>query len=223
MSAVAKLTIPESSYNLASYNLSSPKSKSQLLIYLIKLTHGASVSLIIAYAVGFLILKPLLEQTASRRLDLLECVRGNLREFYLKAITKINYVPIVAIRRQNKLLADAAVQTESTGSKEEGERDPLMQNELHSRLKKIATFLQDSVRSYSMEGMSNYRSINYSIKDFQNKADLVYFNEDDFFLQDNVSSISNRPAGTKTRKKNIVVETKNEIRSIKGLFMSGQI
>ncbi|KAI5952505.1 hypothetical protein KGF54_003372 [Candida jiufengensis] len=218
MSSVPILTIPESSFDPSVYNLRNPNSKSQLLIYLIKLTHGASLSLIITYAIGLFILKPLLETKNERRLELLECIRNNLRDFYLKAITKISYIPIVAIRRSNKLYSDAICQTESS-SKDKELNDKLSQTELHLKLKKMSILLNENVRTYKMQDMSNYKSINYAIKDLQNKSDLVYFDDTEVFMIDNGYD----KLGNKIKRKNIVVDTKNEIRSIKGLYMSGQV
>ncbi|KAI5965133.1 uncharacterized protein KGF55_001353 [Candida pseudojiufengensis] len=217
MSSVPILTIPESSFDPSVYNLRSPRSKSELLIYLIKLTHGASLSLIITYAIGLFILKPLLETRNIRRLDLLECIRTNLRDLYLKTITKISYIPIVAIRRNGKLYSDAIIQTESSNNVEE--EDKLGQTQLHLKLKKMSNLLNENVRTYKMSDLTNYKSVNFAIKDLQNKSDLVYFDDNEIFMLD----LGIDEFGKKVKKRNIVVDTKNEIRSIKGLYMSGQV
>ncbi|CAK9439506.1 uncharacterized protein LODBEIA_P36060 [Lodderomyces beijingensis] len=223
MSSIPKLTIPESSYDPSSYS-QGPRSKSQLLIYLIKLTHGASISLVVTFLVAVFAIKPLLQTASERRLEVLECIRGNLRDLYLKVITKVNYIPITAIRRHGKLYADAIVQTSGDNDEKNQANDALGQTELHLKLKKIATLLHESVRgSYAMDSFMHSKGLSYAIKDFQNKAEMEYFNVDEFFLSDRGMLAPGASLNTKVKKKNLVVETKNEIRSIKGLYMSGQV
>ena len=228
--SVPILTIPESSFDPASYNnLKNSKSKSQILLYIIKLTQRSSIGLILFYLIGLLIIKPLMELNVTRRKDFLDYIRGKLRDFYLKSITKVQYIPIVAIKnKQNgKLYSDAIIQTEnnqlsnnnSNNNNNSCNGDRLGQNELYKKLTKLSILLTEGIRSYSTSELSNYKSINYSIKDLQNKSDLVYFNQNDLFVLDNIVTVT---SGTTMKKKDLAVETRNEIRSIKGLYMSGQ-
>ena len=221
--SVPKLTIPESAFDPTGYNLKNKRSKSALLVYLIRLANGGSLALIISYLVGFFIVKPLLETSNSRRLEFLECMRLNLRNIYLKMITKVNYIPIVAIKRNGKLHADAICQTESPSAEEQTNvEDRLSQGELHQKMVKMSSLLNTYVKHWSMEDFSHYKGVNYSIKDLQNKSDLVYFDDQEFFTLDTGLEAGPSASG-KARKRNIVVDTKNEIRSIKGLYMSGQV
>ena len=106
--SVPILTIPESSFDPASYNnlntanitksKSKSKSQSQILLYIIKLTRRSSIGLILFYILGLFIIKPLMELNVTRRKDYLDYIRGKLRDFYLKSITKVQYIPIVAIK-----------------------------------------------------------------------------------------------------------------------------
>lgn len=58
--------------------------------------------------------------------------------------------------------------------------------------------------------LANYKSINYAIKDFQNKSDLVYFNQSELFVLD--SNIKSPVvSGATMRKKDIAVETKTRL------------
>lgn len=244
--SVPILTIPESSFDPASYNNlntanitnSKSKSQSQILLYIIKLTRRSSIGLILFYILGLFIIKPLMELNVTRRKDYLDYIRGKLRDFYLKSITKVQYIPIVAIKNKQtgKLYSDAIIQTDnnnnnksstnSTGGDDSDDR--LGQNQLYKKLTKLSLLLTEGIRNYSTIELSNYKSINYSIKDLQNKSDLVYFNQNDLFVMDNggggggVSSIMTT-SGNTMKKKDLAVETKNEIRSIKGLYMSGQV
>lgn len=244
--SVPILTIPESSFDPASYNNlntanitnSKSKSQSQILLYIIKLTRRSSIGLILFYILGLFIIKPLMELNVTRRKDYLDYIRGKLRDFYLKSITKVQYIPIVAIKNKQtgKLYSDAIIQTDnnnnnksstnSTGGDDSDDR--LGQNQLYKKLTKLSLLLTEGIRNYSTIELSNYKSINYSIKDLQNKSDLVYFNQNDLFVMDNggggggVSSIMTT-SGNTMKKKDLAVEIKNEIRSIKGLYMSGQV
>ena len=72
---------------------------------------------------------------------------------------------------------------------------------------KLSLLLTEGIRNYSTIELSNYKSINYSIKDLQNKSDLVYFNQNDLFVMDNgggggggVSSIMTTSGNTMKRK-----------------------
>lgn len=242
--SVPILTIPESSFDPASYNnlntanITKSKSQSQILLYIIKLTRRSSIGLILFYILGLFIIKPLMELNVTRRKDYLDYIRGKLRDFYLKSITKVQYIPIVAIKNKQtgKLYSDAIIQTDnnnnnklstnSTGGDDSDDR--LGQNQLYKKLTKLSLLLTEGIRNYSTIELSNYKSINYSIKDLQNKSDLVYFNQNDLFVMDNggggggVSSIMTT-SGNTMKKKDLAVEIKNEIRSIKGLYMSGQV
>ncbi|RCK54941.1 hypothetical protein Cantr_04461 [Candida viswanathii] len=213
--SVPILTIPESAFDPTMYGGNPLRSKSQLLIYLMKLTNRSSFALVLIYLIGYFAIRPLMETNIARRLEYLDAVRGKLRDFYLRAITKVQHIPIVAIKRNGKLYADEIVQTNE--SKEDN--DKLSQDKLCKSLHKLSILLNEGVKSYSTTQLSNYSSINYAIKDFQNKSDLVYFNQSELFVLDN--DATPLVSGTTIRKKDIAVETKNEIRSIKGLYMSG--
>ncbi|ODV82245.1 uncharacterized protein CANTADRAFT_24843 [Suhomyces tanzawaensis NRRL Y-17324] len=231
MTGIPLLTIPEAAYDPSSYSKRSSRGgKSQLVAYLIKLTNGSAIGLTVAYIIGLLILKPLLETTASRRLEVLEMFRGRLRDCYLNLVGRVSYIPIVGINKNNgdgKLYADAIVQTDDSyidrtriktaqDKEEELEHsDKLKLGRLVTKITKLSEALA-RCHAYLTTEISHYRTTNYALKEFQNRSDLVYFNSSELF-----SDVKSED--TKTRKRNIAVDTKNEIRQIKGLFMSGQV
>ncbi|KAK6463540.1 hypothetical protein DFJ63DRAFT_335072 [Scheffersomyces coipomensis] len=120
---------------------------------------------------------------------------------------------------------------------DEGEDDDkLYQNKLINKLTKLNEKL-NKVESYSILKLSNFKITAFSIKDFQNKADLIYFDYNNYFTnKDVVTNLLDKKGGGSTEKdvkdpttfsgykkhKNLAVETKTEIRNIKGLYMSGQ-
>ncbi|KAG7662311.1 uncharacterized protein J8A68_004205 [[Candida] subhashii] len=230
MSSVPILTIPETSYDPSIYSLKTKRGKSQLLIYLIKLTHGSGITLIIAYVLGLFVLKPLLETNATRRLEVLELVRGKVRDLYLNLIGRVSYIPIVGIKRpgSNKLYADAVVQTDDSlldrmriidkNDPSKDDEDKLGQGRLYNKLKQLSTRLTNDCRGYDSMEMHSYKSVNYAIRDLQSKADMIYFNSNDLFVPDTAMLAFDN----KLPKRNLAVEARNEIRSIKGLYMSGQ-
>ncbi|CUM54302.1 unnamed protein product [Debaryomyces tyrocola] len=238
MSSIPVLTIPESAYDPSTYTLSPHQysgRKSKLFAYLIRLTHGSAITLTLAYIIGLFVLKPLLNTTASRRYELLEQFRGKLRDCYLNLISRVSHIPIVAINKNDgsgKLYADAICQTtdsyldstcyKSINEQEEelNKKDKLFQGRLTTRLARLSEVLKNC-EAYRSEEIPSYKTVNFALKDLQNKADLTYFNSNELFTA--TANDTDSSSGSAPRKRNLTVDTKNEIRSIKGLFMSGQI
>lgn len=213
---VPLVSIPETAYDGQGYLL--PKtSNSVILRYLFKLSRGSSVLLIILYIIGYFGLKPALEVGGIRRLQVLDLYRTKLRDLYLNLIGRVSQIPIVAFNRSNgKIYVDAVVQTSESSfdSQTSLENDKLGQEKLLSTLTKLSQLLPRCTL-YLTDGIPHYKLTNTSIRDLQNKADLQYFNTSEFF------NMQVEDKG-KTRTRDIIVETKNEIRGIKGLYMSGQ-
>lgn len=231
---VPVLTIPELAWDAGAY-AAIPVAKPALLVYLVRLTRGAGLGLLAAYLIGLLVLKPLLEKTAERRLEVLEVYRHKLMNLYLKMIGMVSYIPIVLFDRANgKRYADAVVQTldsylDRLAKKLPDERlvqeleeheldvtDKVRQNQLVLRMQKLSETL-NKCKGYSVLLIPHYLLATMLIKDFQTKADLKLFNLNEFFTVQvpGDSSLSGRT-------RDIATETKNEVRSIKGLFMLGQ-
>lgn len=224
--AVPVLTIPEGAFDPAGYTNGPKRRRSRLLAYLIRLTNGSAGLLTVIYLLGYFVIKPLLETKASRRLELLEKCRFKLRDVYLSLIDKVSYIPIVAVNKNGKLCADAVVQTEDTSFTKEREQarrikeenDVLGQTRLASSLSKLSRRLTECTAFLVLE-MPHYKIVDAQVKEFQSKADLVYFNSNDLF---SVQGAVDTSANGIVRRKNLALEARNEIRSIKGLYMSGQ-
>lgn len=215
--AVPILTIPEGAFDPSAYT-SSPHSynrrKSRIIQYLLKLTHGSATALIIAYVIGLFVLKPLMELMASRRLEILEKSRGKLRDLYLNIIGRVNYIPIVAISKNDgsgKLYADAVCQTDDSKEDESGS---LGMDEVLQKLRKLGASLKEC-QSYQVSEMPHYKVVDFALKDLQQKTDMTFFNQRELFS-------GKVTTGTKTRQRNLAQEVRNEIRGIKGMYMSGQ-
>lgn len=216
--AVPILTIPESAYDPASYN-PGIRPKSQLLQYLLRLTHGSASLLVLGYLVGYFILKPLMELTTNQRLDYLEACRGKLRDLYLNVVNRVNYIPIVAINKNDgsgKLYADSVCQTEDLKKPQDEEgQETLGLQSVHARLTKLADTLKQC-HSYQASEIPHYKVVDFLLKDFQQKTDMVYFNQRELF---EVEGEKNSKEGAR----NLARDVKNNIRSIKGMYMSGQV
>lgn len=224
------LTIPETAYDVSAYLAAGQtRRRSQLFIFLVKLTHRSALALTAAYIVGYFGLRPLMEQTAASRLDLLEFYRGKLRDCYLKLVEKVTYIPIVAINKHDgsgKLYADAVCQTpqshlsSKTKSEEEikeeaNKTDRLRQGRVAVKLNQLLSRLHDC-EAYRSADMPHYRQAMNLAKEFQERANGDLF--DDIFI----GQVESKSSGT-FRRKNYVLEVTSEVRSIKGLYMSGQI
>lgn len=209
--SIPRLTIPETSFDPGAYV--PVNRRSRLFVYLVKLTNYSSLFVIAAYIIGYIAIKPLMQLTSERRLELLEKYRGGLRDFYLNLIERVDHIPVVGINRNNKVVADEVCQTRKSGlsrSKTEAEDiddDKLNQTQMVEKLKKLSLTL-DECTSYHISEMPHYKYSRDSIKEFQHVTDVELFDYDKLYAgEDN---------------KNVMAETKNGIRAIKGLYMSGQ-
>lgn len=232
--SVPIVTIPEQAWDAASSYGVLPKGRSRLVVYLTRLLRGSGLAVALIYVMGLFVIKPLLDTTAHRRLEVLEKYRTNLVNLYLKAITRVSHIPIVSFDRKNgKRYADAVVQTTDSwldrvnkklpddgpvDDLELDRTDKLRQNLLVERLNKLSDRL-GQCRGYLIQEIPHYKLASMSIKNFQNKADLEYFNSSEFFSY----KLADKGDSERTRTRDIATETKNEIRGIKGLFMLGQV
>lgn len=236
MPSVPILTIPEGAYDPSAYS-QGRAAPSRTLTYLLRLTNGSAIVLVIAYILGLAVFKPMLETRAERRLDLLEMFRGKLRDCYLTLVGRISQIPVVAINKNGKLYADAITQTDDSyldssryRSAEEREQelaneDKLSQLGLVRSLKGLSASLKNC-HPYLMSEIPHYKTTNDVIKSLQTRSDAVFSASGLFSVErakdKDDKNIDNKTEKTNERKKNIAVDTKNEIRGIKGLFMSGQ-
>lgn len=212
------LAIPEAAFDASAYNIAAKRRNSSLLQYILRLTKGSAAALVVAYLVGYFALRPLMEKAFSQRLELLEACRGSLRDLYLNAIGRVSYIPIVAISKNDgsgKLYADAVCQTEDVhkSKEEEDNEESLGMRVVVTKLKKLLERLNECL-SFQVDEFPHYKVIDYALKDLRQKTDLVFFDQRKLF------------SGTEQQKTpkpvNLAHETRNEIRNIKGMYMSGQ-
>lgn len=206
------LTIPETAYEPSRFLTRNKKSR--IAAYIFQLTRGSAAALTIAYILAFFAIKPLLETTAERRLEVLEHFRHKLRDCYLSIIGRVSRIPIVAINKNGKVYADAIVQTE-LNSDAKAQEDKLKQGELVLRLEVLSNRLKEAT-PYLKAEIPHYGVSNFALKELQNKVDLVFFGDGTPFCYREVEK-----NGVK-RKVNVATEARDEVRTIKGLFMSGQ-
>lgn len=211
------LTIPESAFDPTAYTIGR-KRQSKLIRYILTLTRGSAGLLILAYLVGLFALKPLMEITTSQRLDFLETCRAKLRDLYLNIIGRVDYIPIVAINRNDgsgKLYADAVCQTEDLQTQQEDLAiEALNLGAVHEKMSKLSDTLKQCV-SYLTSGMPHYKVVDFLLKDLRQKTDMVYFNQRELF--------DVKETQGKTKSRNLAQEVKTSIRGIKGMYMSGQV
>lgn len=215
------VTIPEAVFDAAGLAGVVARRRSRLFQYFLRLTNGSAALLIIAYLVGILGIKPLLETRAFRRLDLLESSRLKLRDLYLKVIGKVEHIPIVALHKpgSTKLYAEAVCQTQDSRASDDTELNNIRTlglEKLHLKLGVLNAGLKQCT-SFLIGEVPSFRLVDASLKQFQQKVDQSFFSHRDLFFRDIL-----QPDGT-SKDKNMAQEAKREIRGIKGLFMSGQV
>lgn len=215
--SVPILTIPESAFDPSKYV--AIRTQNNLVKYLLRLVRVSSVFLVLAYLVGTFGVRPLLETTILQRLDFLENCRGKLRDLYLNVIGRVNYIPIVAIHKKDgsgKLCADAVCQTEDSvlGEAEDSTDSALGMNSVLCGLSQLSESLSKCT-GFKTSHLPHFRVVDYCLKDFRQKTDMLYFNQRTLF--------SGPTHGLESKKdaKNTSQEVKTEIRTIKGLYMSG--
>lgn len=215
--AVPILTIPEAAFDPAAYTLAQRR-QSGLVKYLLTLTRGSATFLVLVYVIGLFALRPLMETTALQRLDFLEAARGKLRDLYLNVINRVNYIPIVAINKKNgsgKLYADSVCQTEDLQQKEDEQKEEkLGLGGIHGKLTKLHQVLKQC-DSFQTSELPHYKVVDFQLKDFRQKTDMVYFNQRELFEAPK--------EGKEKKSRNLAQEVKTNIRSVKGMFMSGQV
>ncbi|EGV60689.1 hypothetical protein PSN45_001537 [Yamadazyma tenuis] len=221
--SIPKLTIPETAFDPSIYT--SSHRRSRLLVYLLQLTNSSAILLVLIYVVSYIGIKPLLELTCSRRLEMLDKYRHKLRDLYLLLVSKVDHIPIVGFNRHGKVFSDAMIQTDASYARrlkqlspadqlEELEKtDKLNHSKLLSKLRKLNDVLSGCT-SYTISEMPHYKSTRETVKSFQHEIDTKIFDYDELYTVETNSE--------HRKKRNLVVDTKNDIRSIKGLFMSGQ-
>ncbi|PVH16089.1 uncharacterized protein CXQ87_003953 [Candidozyma duobushaemuli] len=214
------VTIPEAAFDAAGLAGVVARRRSRLFQYFLKLTNGSAALLILAYIIGIFGIRPLLETRAFRRLDLLESARSKLRDLYLNVIGRVEHIPIVALHRPGtkKLYAEAVCQTSDSQASDDTELKnirTLGSEKLYQKLGVLNAGLKQCT-SFSIGELPSYRSVDSSIKQFQQKTDNAFFSHRDMFFRDVLQA-----DGT-SKEKNLASEAKGEIRGIKGLFMSGQ-
>lgn len=195
---VSKFTIPETAFDPSIYTTR----KSSLLRYLINLTNTSALSLVLIYLISYLGIKPLLDLTSSRRLDLLEKCRHKLRDIYLAIIGHVDHIPITGFNKNGVVVCDAILQTDTA----KDPKDKLGQFEVLTKLKKLDQTLRNCT-SYTVGEIPHYKLVRSEVKSFQGDIDIKLFNYDDLY---------------KVKDRNLVVDIRNDIRSLKGSYMRGK-
>ncbi|KAM9931727.1 hypothetical protein OXX80_008628 [Metschnikowia pulcherrima] len=215
--SVPILTIPETAFNPAGYLPAKHARRSRLLRYMLTLTRTSAAALILAYLVGLLAIKPLMETTTTQRIEFLEACRTRLRALYINVMGRVEYIPTIGIERSHgvvkKVYADSVCQTEDLEKKQLAEKplETLGQASVSDKLSLLLTKLQEC-SAYSVQDIEHYRVVDFSLKDLRQKSEMVYFDQNKLFSEQ----------GQTRKPRHLAREVKQDIRSIKGMFMSGR-
>lgn len=226
---VQKLTIPETAFDPEAFT--SHHKRTSLFKFLLRLTHGSGILLTVIYIVSYFGIKPLIETATDRKLQIFDKYRHTLRDLYLRIISKVDYIPIVGVSKTNdgiiKVKVDTITQTETSylnRTIELSNEDKLEQLNSIDKLNQIKlvaklTKLNDSLSkctSYNIGEIPHYKKTRDEVQAFQKLVDTQIFNYDDLY------TVTYAQDGTE-KLKNLVIDTKNDIRSIKGLYLTGQV
>jgi hypothetical protein len=199
-------------------NLPQQKQFSQIppaLRYITSLLYKSGTGLSLLYLVLLMAIQPLLEVQYDRRNELVSFALSKAIAL-LKLMGKKQSLPTVAIKRGDKHYSDAAVQTLDsepvktvntyvTFADESVESD----NKLNDKLQK----LRDCVEHYNKYciSLTDLQPTTFQIKTFQGRIDAYQSAQ---LFKTNDRSISGRSAA---------IDIRNEIRTIKGWYLTGQV
>lgn len=182
------------------------------LKYITSLLYGSGTALSFVYILLILIIQPLLEVQYARRNDLAGFVLKRAREI-LVTLSKDAKLPPVAIKRGGKFYSDAQIQTDQVNTRTSSvyfeDEKPENENVLNERLKSLKLALLDYNRYYAH--VDELNPLTFQIKKFQGRIDA--------YSQANLLRIR----GQSMNDQMSTTKLKQEIRSIKGLFLTGQV
>lgn len=193
-----------------------PESKKVVTIppalkYITSLLYGSGTTLSLVYILLIFIVQPLLKVQYERRNELAAFVLKRARDL-LVTLNKDTKLPPVAIKRGEKYYSDAQVQTDEASTKNSlvyfEDEKPENQNILNERLKSLKLCLQDYNRYHAQ--IDELNPLTFQIKKFQGRIDA--------YSQANLLRIRGQASSDTSTN-----QLKQEIRSIKGLFLTGQV
>lgn len=222
---VQELTFPEEEFIVTKNQL--PKVQiPPALKFITSLLYKSGAGLTIAYFLSIFIIQPLLEIQYERRNEFIAYVLHRARRL-LNTLSLKRNLPVVAIRRGDKLYSDASVQT--IDSKEQKKEKEL---ELRNSLKYGVTFedqvdgdvnkknliknellkLKDSLIDYNKDccSLNEINPFIFQLKKFQGNIEA--------YRHANIFKTGRHMAGTSSG-----TAIKNDIRTIKGWYLTGQV
>lgn len=182
------------------------------LKYITSLLYGSGAGLSVLHILLIFVVQPLLEVQYERRNELASFILRKAREV-LVLMNKSAKLPPVAIKRGDKYYSDAQVQTEEVNTKKsfvyfEDEVEKERKNKVNDRMVSLRNTLQDYNRYHAQ--IDELNPLTFQVKKFQGRIDA--------YSQANLLRIRGQTQNDTTTN-----QLKKEIRSIKGLFLTGQV
>lgn len=188
------------------------------LIYITKLLYRSATGLSLVYIVLLLVVQPLLEIQYDRRMELLSSTLDRAQKV-LKLLNKVQPLPPVAVKRGDKYYSDANVQTledekiryrNSTyvtfedEAEKHGTGDKVQDNLIR---------LRDCIEHYNKYcvDLSVISPTNFQVKRFQNRVEAYKTHQ---LFKPDAKSLSSKSATSDIRQ---------QIRTIKGWYLTGQV
>lgn len=170
------------------------------LKYITSLLYRSGTGLSILYAILLLVVQPLLEIQFERRNDMATYALDRARQLLRSLGTEL---PTVAVKRGDRLYSDASIQTQE-------EPDKLkITDKVNDKLVK----LKDCIEHYkdNCVSINEINPVQFQVKKFQSRIDA--YNSVQLF-KGFERSMAGKSAG---------VDMKNDIRTIKGWYLTGQV
>lgn len=167
------------------------------LRYISRLLYHSGCALSLLYVL-LLLVQPLLDLQYSRRNDLVGSALSRVQAL-LKTLGTYCELPPVAVKRDSKYYSDAQVQTATT----------VFNTPAESRLRDKLNSLKDCVEHYRdhCTQIHEIAPLNFQLRNFQSRIDLY----------------SNTELFKRARGKSVTPEFKQDIRTIKGWYLTGQV
>ncbi|CCH41837.1 Peroxisomal membrane protein PEX17 [Wickerhamomyces ciferrii] len=212
MSQVSDITFPEDN------EISKVHKRAEIppaLKFITKLLYGSGTALSITYLLLLFIIQPLLEVQYERRLDFSSDVLSRTRAL-LEKLNGFSKLPTVVFKRGDKFYSDAQTQTKTIETKhslvsfydEEQTTNGSDDNILNTKLKLLRESLEGYNRYHS--GIDEVNPLKFQIRNFQGRIDA--------YSQANLLRIRGQITGLSSTQ-----QLKQDIRDIKGLFLTGQV
>ncbi|ODQ79087.1 hypothetical protein BABINDRAFT_147876 [Babjeviella inositovora NRRL Y-12698] len=193
---------------------------SPLARFIRRVCYGSGYSLVLVYIVANFLVKPLLEEKYALRKDVLRYLRMKLVSYILKLSLEVERVPVVALSRNGKLYNEIATQTDKP--KETG-YSAYMHSYAEEEVEEDDTFKTGRLVKKLDYIHAQLVELHCQNENTQKELHPLHFQMIDLLAH--VQSLYTDPHNPKGPRagRSSALDVKQDIRNIKGLYISGQV